>query len=56
MRLLENLKKLPITERITKDTKKEDLIGNLVIAPPSTMGQLGLKKWFHMLLLLQVVG
>ncbi len=42
--VIRKYKKLPITERITKDTKKEDLIGNLVIAPPSTRGSSWLKK------------
>ncbi|MGB5377298.1 ligase-associated DNA damage response exonuclease [Muriicola sp.] len=35
---------LPRTIRITKDTKKEDLKGNLVLAPPSTHGSPWLRK------------
>jgi putative mRNA 3-end processing factor len=35
---------LPKTIRITKDTKKEDLKGNLVLAPPSTHGSPWLRK------------
>ena len=34
----------PKTERITKDTKKQDLIGNIVIAPPSTQGSPWIRK------------
>jgi putative mRNA 3-end processing factor len=42
--VIRTYKTLPITRRITKTTKKEDLIGNLVIAPPSTNGTTWLKK------------
>ncbi len=35
---------LPDTTRITKETKKEDLRGNLVIAPPSVHGSPWLRK------------
>ena len=42
--VIRNYKTLPVTHRITKTTKKEDLIGNLVIAPPSTNGSTWLKK------------
>ena len=42
--VIRTYKSLPITHRITKTTKKEDLIGNLIIAPPSTNGTTWLKK------------
>ncbi len=35
---------LPPTEKITRDTKKEDIKGNIVIAPPSTHGSPWIKK------------
>ncbi|MBW2960305.1 ligase-associated DNA damage response exonuclease [Mesonia aestuariivivens] len=35
---------LPPTEKITRDTKKEDIKGNIVIAPPSTHGKPWIKK------------
>ena len=35
---------LPPTEKITRDTKKEDLKGNIVIAPPSAHGSPWIKK------------
>ena len=35
---------LPTTEKITRDTKKEDIKGNIVIAPPSTHGSPWIKK------------
>ncbi|NAY92606.1 ligase-associated DNA damage response exonuclease [Muricauda sp. JGD-17] len=35
---------LPSTELITKDTKKEDLLGNMVIAPPSSHGSTWIRK------------
>ncbi|WP_121667263.1 ligase-associated DNA damage response exonuclease [Mesonia aquimarina] len=35
---------LPPTEKITRDTKKEDIKGNIVIAPPSTHGTPWIKK------------
>ncbi len=42
--VIRTYKSLPSTIRITKATKKEDLLGNLVIAPPSTHGTTWLKK------------
>jgi len=42
--VIRKYKNLPQTQRITKNTKKEDIIGNLVIAPPSTNGTSWLKK------------
>ena len=42
--VIRTYKTLPNTHRITKSTKKEDLIGNLIIAPPSTNGTTWLKK------------
>jgi putative mRNA 3-end processing factor len=42
--VIRTYKNLPKTHRITRETKKEDLIGNLVIAPPSTHGSPWLKK------------
>jgi putative mRNA 3-end processing factor len=35
---------LPPTELITRDTKKEDLLGNVVVAPPSAHGSIWLRK------------
>lgn len=35
---------LPPTELITRDTKKEDIKGNIVLAPPSTHGSTWLRK------------
>ncbi|RZS99051.1 ligase-associated DNA damage response exonuclease [Aquimarina brevivitae] len=35
---------LPATTRITKDTTKKELLGNIVIAPPSTHGSPWIKK------------
>lgn len=35
---------LPPTELITRDTKKEDLLGNIVVAPPSAHGSIWLRK------------
>ncbi|SHI63972.1 putative mRNA 3-end processing factor [Mesonia phycicola] len=35
---------LPPTQKITRDTKKEDIKGNIVIAPPSTHGSPWIKK------------
>lgn len=35
---------LPETTRITKDTKKEELLGNMVIAPPSAHGSPWIRK------------
>jgi len=35
---------LPPTEKITRETKKEDIKGNIVIAPPSTHGSPWIKK------------
>jgi putative mRNA 3-end processing factor len=34
----------PETHRITRDTKKQDLIGNIVIAPPSAQGSPWIRK------------
>ena len=42
--VIRTYKNLPKTYRITKETKKEDLIRNLVIAPPSTHGSSWMKK------------
>ena len=42
--VIRGIKNLPNTVRITKETKKEDLIGNLVIAPPSTHGSPWIRK------------
>lgn len=36
--------KFPETERITRETKKQDLIGNIVIAPPSAQGSPWIRK------------
>lgn len=35
---------LPPTIRITRDTKKEDLIGNIVVAPPSAHGSVWIRR------------
>ena len=42
--VIRTFKNLPKTHRITRETKKEDFIGNLVIAPPSTHGSSWIKK------------
>ena len=42
--VIRKYKNLPETKRITKSTKKDELIGNLVIAPPSTNGSSWIKK------------
>ena len=42
--VIRTYKNLPETYKITRETKKEELLGNLVIAPPSTHGSSWLKK------------
>ena len=42
--VLRNLVDLPPTELITKDTKKEALLGNMVLAPPSAHGSTWIRK------------
>jgi putative mRNA 3-end processing factor len=42
--VLRNLVDLPPTEPITKDTKKEALLGNMVLAPPSVHGSTWIRK------------
>ncbi len=42
--VLRQIVTLPPTERITKDTKKEALKGNLVLAPPSAHGSTWIRK------------
>ena len=42
--VLRSIVDLPPTERITKDTKKADLIGNIVLAPPSAHGSTWMRK------------
>ena len=42
--VIRGIKNLPKTVRITRDTKREELIGNLVIAPPSTHGSPWIRK------------
>jgi putative mRNA 3-end processing factor len=42
--VIRTYKNLPKSTRITRETKKQDLIGSLVIAPPSTNGTAWLKK------------
>ena len=42
--VLRPLVDLPPTHLITKETKKEDLLGNIVVAPPSAHGSTWIKK------------
>ena len=42
--VLRPLVDLPPTELITKDTKKTDLLGNIVVAPPSAHGSTWIRK------------
>ena len=42
--VIRNIAPLPRTNRITKETKKEELTGNLVLAPPSAHGSTWLRK------------
>ena len=42
--IIRTYKPLPKTYRITKEIKNKDLIGNLVISPPSTQGSSWIKK------------
>jgi len=42
--VLRRLADFPATELITKDTKKEDIKGNIVIAPPSAHGSSWIRK------------
>ncbi|UZO81952.1 ligase-associated DNA damage response exonuclease [Aquimarina sp. ERC-38] len=42
--VIRSLTSLPPTERITRDTKKEDLLGNMVLAPPSAHGSPWIRK------------
>ena len=42
--VIRTLVELPPTERVTKETKKEDLKGNIVVAPPSSHGSPWLRK------------
>ena len=43
--VLRPLVDLPSTHLITKDTKKDELLGNMVLAPPVPMEALGFAKW-----------
>lgn len=38
------LTSMPVTTRVTRDTKKEDFIGNIVVAPPSAHGSTWIRK------------
>ncbi|KAF2338886.1 ligase-associated DNA damage response exonuclease [Flavobacterium ginsenosidimutans] len=38
---------LPTTVRVTQETKKEDLLGNIVLAPPSAHGSTWIRKMTH---------
>ena len=42
--VLQKIVALPPTELITKDTKKTDLVGNIVVAPPSAHGSTWIRK------------
>ncbi|MFP2997258.1 ligase-associated DNA damage response exonuclease [Spongiivirga sp. MCCC 1A20706] len=42
--VIRNMVDFPKTELITKDTKKEDIKGNLVLAPPSAHGSTWIRK------------
>lgn len=42
--VIRSLVDLPPTERITRETKKEDILGNLVLAPPSAHGSPWIRK------------
>ena len=42
--VVRNIASLPQTKRITKDTKKEEIKGNLVLAPPSAHGSPWIRK------------
>jgi putative mRNA 3-end processing factor len=42
--VLRPLANLPTTHLITKETKKEELLGNMVVAPPSTHGSTWIRK------------
>ncbi|MFI8380047.1 ligase-associated DNA damage response exonuclease [Leeuwenhoekiella sp. NPDC079379] len=35
---------MPVTTRVTRETKKEDFIGNIVVAPPSAHGSTWIRK------------
>ena len=43
-KVLRSLTDFPETELITRDTKKEDLLGNIVLAPPSAHGSTWIRK------------
>ncbi|WP_318312167.1 ligase-associated DNA damage response exonuclease [Flagellimonas crocea] len=42
--VLRSLTDLPLTHLITKETKKDELLGNIVVAPPSAHGSSWIKK------------
>lgn len=42
--VIRSLTTFPPTERITRDTKKEDVLGNIVLAPPSAHGSPWIRK------------
>ncbi len=42
--VVRELRDFPVTTRITRDTKKEDLRGQMVLAPPSTHGSTWIRK------------